>query len=45
MPYQIVFAWDKDCENELKKKGFEKTEVYMKTFCEGMNSKEMEKNG
>lgn len=32
MPYQIAFAYSKECEKELIKKGFKKTEVYIKSF-------------
>ncbi len=45
MSYQIAFVWSPDCEEELKKKGFIKQEVYIKNFHEGPNSEETNKNG
>ena len=45
MPKQIAFAWSKESEKELIKKGFEKEEVYTKIYFEGKDSDEAEKNG
>lgn len=38
MPYQIAFAWSKKTEAELKELGFEKREVYVKSFYSAGNS-------
>jgi hypothetical protein len=45
MPFQIAIAFSKDCEKELKEKGFEKQEVYIKHFSKGHSDSQMIKNG
>lgn len=45
MPYQVVFAWSKDCEKELISNGFEKAEVYLKVAPDARNSNESIKKG
>lgn len=45
MPYQIAFAWSKKTEAELKELGFEKKEVYVKSFSSSGNSAAMCKKG
>jgi len=45
MPKQIAFAWSKETEKELIKKGFEKEVVYTKSYFEVDDSDDAEKNG
>ena len=45
MPYQIALSCSPASEAELKAKGFEKREVYVKYFFAGANSDEAEKLG
>ena len=42
MPYQIALAWNDDCEKELIEKGFEKKEVYIKSYGNSEGRKEGE---
>lgn len=45
MSIQIALAWSPECERELRAKGFEKCEVYVKHVGGGGTSKEKQTAG